>query len=123
MRWYWSYLIHLPLVICLQAVVMTWAMPWPIKFLVVLSGTVVVVLASYHLLVRTTALGRFLSGRRLGASPGQSVTSVTCRSITSSASCRPGSKRTEAATAAAPVLLTRVADQVANSGGDARAVT
>ena len=61
---YWSYLIHLPVVIGLQSAVMSWPESWPAKFALVLATTLIVILASYHLLVRTTALGRMLNGHR-----------------------------------------------------------
>jgi hypothetical protein len=61
---YWLYLIHLPLVIYLQAVVRAWEYPAIVKFLGVVSVATVVLLISYQLLVRNTYVGVILNGRR-----------------------------------------------------------
>jgi glucans biosynthesis protein C len=61
---YWVYLIHLPFVGLLGIVVAQWPVPGPLK----LTGVVVVssalLLVSYQVGVRHTALGRLLNGRR-----------------------------------------------------------
>jgi peptidoglycan/LPS O-acetylase OafA/YrhL len=66
---YWMYLVHIPLVVALQAGVSH--MPWaaPLKLLFVLGVTMPVLLVSYQLLVRNTFIGAFLNGRRLGQAP------------------------------------------------------
>lgn len=61
---YWIYLMHLPLVMALQV----WlreldASPW-LKFAAILGSSVVVLLASYALIVRDTWIGAMLNGRR-----------------------------------------------------------
>lgn len=61
---YWSYLVHFPVVLALQALIMNWRAHWLGKFLIVLVATVIVTMSSYHLLVRSTSLGRLLHGRR-----------------------------------------------------------
>lgn len=61
---YWIYLAHLPLVMALATLL--GPLPWPalVKFPVILAATLVVLLASYHYLVRPTWLGALLNGRR-----------------------------------------------------------
>ncbi|HUQ08737.1 MAG TPA: acyltransferase family protein [Steroidobacteraceae bacterium] len=61
---YWMYLMHLPIVWLLQAWSFRWPLHWAVKFPVVLAVTMVVLLASYHWLVRSTFVGVFLNGRR-----------------------------------------------------------
>jgi glucans biosynthesis protein C len=61
---YWFYLAHLPIVLFLQArwQDMTW--PAPVQFGLILSITVLVLLASYHWGVRHTWIGTMLNGKR-----------------------------------------------------------
>jgi glucan biosynthesis protein C len=61
---YWMYLMHLPLLVALEIPLAQ--LRWPIiaKLVVVCGITVVVLLVSYHLLVRSTFLGRWLNGHR-----------------------------------------------------------
>lgn len=61
---YWLYLVHLPLVMALQAVVMLWDFHWSIKFLFIVTVTTGLLLLSYHYLVRFTYIGEILNGRR-----------------------------------------------------------
>jgi glucan biosynthesis protein C len=61
---YWLYLMHLPLVMALQILVSDLDWPITIKFAVVLGGTMFILLASYHWMVRPTVLGGWLNGRR-----------------------------------------------------------
>ncbi|CAN5545930.1 acyltransferase family protein [soil metagenome] len=61
---YWMYLVHLPLVFALQALVMHWPLHWSLKFVLVLSLALALPLISYKYLVRTTWLGAMLNGRR-----------------------------------------------------------
>jgi hypothetical protein len=62
---YWIYLIHLPLVVVLQAMVSRLAWPWELKFAVVLGVGFGLMFASYELLVRHTFVGAVLNGRRV----------------------------------------------------------
>jgi peptidoglycan/LPS O-acetylase OafA/YrhL len=61
---YWVYLIHLPIVGLLQVDLYPLAAPGPLKFLLVLSVTMALTLASYHVAVRHSFLGVWLHGRR-----------------------------------------------------------
>jgi glucans biosynthesis protein C len=68
---YWMYLIHLPIVMLLQAWMLKWPLHWSLKLPLILAITSAALLASYHLLVRRTFLGVFLNGRRIAPSPVQ----------------------------------------------------
>jgi glucan biosynthesis protein C len=61
---YWMYLIHLPLLVAVEIPLVT--LDWPIMIKLLFTGVVVgsVLLISYHLLVRSTPIGRWLNGRR-----------------------------------------------------------
>jgi glucans biosynthesis protein C len=61
---YWVYLTHLPIVGLLQVDLHPVAAPATLKFLIVLSGTMALTLASYHVLVRHTFVGLWLHGSR-----------------------------------------------------------
>lgn len=61
---YWMYLIHLPLTLWLAAALASSPLPAAAKFLIVVSTTTVVTVVSYHYLVRATAIGALLNGRR-----------------------------------------------------------
>ncbi|HLF94104.1 MAG TPA: acyltransferase family protein [Planctomycetota bacterium] len=61
---YGAYLIHLPVVILLQILVMDLAWPGPLKYGVVAGGTLAVCLGSYRAFVRYTFLGTALNGKR-----------------------------------------------------------
>lgn len=62
---YWIYLAHLPLVAAIQVWVSTWPLHWGIKFPSILLVSLALLLLSYHFLVRSTAIGVVLNGRRL----------------------------------------------------------
>ena len=62
---YWIYLIHVPVVMLLQAVVSQLDWPWEAKFGVILGVGFPLMFASYHLLVRRTFVGWVLNGRRI----------------------------------------------------------
>lgn len=62
---YWIYVIHLPIVIFLQAWLSRLDWPALVKFGVVLAIGFAVMFASYELLVRHTFLGGWLNGRRV----------------------------------------------------------
>jgi len=57
---YWSYLVHLPVLVALQIALAPRPWPAPLKLAVVFGGTVAVCLASYRALVRRTPLARFV---------------------------------------------------------------
>ena len=61
---YWMYLIHLPLLVGFEMLLVS--QPWPILVKLGLTWLVVgtVLVASYHLLVRSTPVGRWLNGHR-----------------------------------------------------------
>ncbi|WP_431915948.1 acyltransferase family protein [Micromonospora wenchangensis] len=61
---YWVYVVHLPLVMALQAAVSQVALPWFVKFPAILLVTYPVTLLSYRYLVRYTFIGALLNGRR-----------------------------------------------------------
>lgn len=61
---YWMYVMHLPVVMLLQAWMLSWSLHWSIKLSLVLGITGIVLLGSYHYLVRSTFVGVFLNGRR-----------------------------------------------------------
>lgn len=62
---YWIYIVHLPLVMVGQFLVINETWPWFVKLGVVISGTMAVSLLTYELLVRHTFVGRWLNGRRV----------------------------------------------------------
>ena len=66
---YWIYLAHMPLTIFVPALFRFWEAPGLLKMLVSITITMVVLIVSYHLLVRNTAIGLVLSGRRYPAWP------------------------------------------------------
>lgn len=61
---YWVYLVHMPLTIGFGAVLYGVPLPALVKILINVLATTVVCLASYHLLVRFTAISTLLNGRR-----------------------------------------------------------
>jgi len=62
---YWIYIVHLPLVMVGQILVINLTWPWFVKLAVVIAGTMAVSLLTYELLVRHTFVGRWLNGRRV----------------------------------------------------------
>lgn len=74
---YWAYLLHLPLLLLCEVLIADLAWPMPVKLALTLGVTGTVLLSSYHFLVRPTALGGWLNGRkhprrsRRAASPGR----------------------------------------------------
>lgn len=69
---YWIYLAHLPLVMALQLMVRDWPIAWPIKFVLVVSVAMAILLFSYKWFVRPTFIGATLNGRRIPRRPTQS---------------------------------------------------
>ena len=61
---YWIYLLHLPVVMALQVIVFGLALPAVAKWAIVTGGAFLILIASYHLLVRHSWIGRWLNGRK-----------------------------------------------------------
>jgi glucan biosynthesis protein C len=61
---YWMYLIHLPFAIWLPGLLAPLVLPAILKFLIVICIMTVVTVTTYHVFVRSTAIGAFLNGRR-----------------------------------------------------------
>jgi peptidoglycan/LPS O-acetylase OafA/YrhL len=61
---YWLYLMHLPLVIFGQALLLSVPLPPGVKFVLLTGGVVVILLIAYHFLVRRTVIGVLLNGKR-----------------------------------------------------------
>ncbi|MFP5392487.1 MAG: acyltransferase family protein [Gammaproteobacteria bacterium] len=66
---YWMYLVHLPLIMLLQAWMLRWPLHWAVKLPLIVAIAGVVLLASYHYLVRPTFMGVFLNGRKYPRTP------------------------------------------------------
>ena len=62
---YWVYIVHLPLVMVGQILVVNQTWPWFIKFGLVIGGTLTISLITYELLVRHSFGGGWLNGRRI----------------------------------------------------------
>ena len=62
---YWIYLAHLPVVMAFQVLVFSMAAPALVKYAVVLGASLIVLFASYHLLVRHSWIGAWLNGRKV----------------------------------------------------------
>lgn len=61
---YWVYLIHLPIVVVIPALIDAWPLPALLKFAFVVAAASVVCFLTYHYWVRAGFIGRFLNGRR-----------------------------------------------------------
>ncbi|MDF7773704.1 acyltransferase family protein [Sphingomonas sp. AOB5] len=62
---YWVYLVHLPVVMAMQVLVFTLPLPALAKWGIVIGASFLILLASYHLLVRHSWIGKWLNGRKL----------------------------------------------------------
>ncbi len=62
---YWIYIVHLPLVMAGQVLMLDAPLPWWGKLTGVVLGVMAVSLLSYELLVRHTFIGKGLNGRRI----------------------------------------------------------
>ncbi|MDO9337182.1 MAG: acyltransferase family protein [Caulobacter sp.] len=62
---YWIYIVHIPIVMALQVALREAPVAWPVKYALILAGTLVPALITYELLVRHTHLGWLLNGRRI----------------------------------------------------------
>jgi peptidoglycan/LPS O-acetylase OafA/YrhL len=60
---YWVYLAHLPVVVALQVALGRVPWPWYVKFPLIVGMAFPFLFLSYHLLVRSTFIGRQLNGR------------------------------------------------------------
>lgn len=65
---YWMYVMHLPLVMALQAALMLSDLHWAIKFLAINGLACLLLLVTYHYGVRSTWIGLFLNGRKVARS-------------------------------------------------------
>jgi len=61
---YWIYLLHLTFTMLLPAFILDWDIPADAKFIFVLLVTSLICLVTYHYLVRSTFIGKFLNGRK-----------------------------------------------------------
>ena len=61
---YWMYLVHLPFAIGIPGVLAPAPLPAIVKFAITVAITTAATLVSYHYLVRATAIGALLNGRR-----------------------------------------------------------
>jgi peptidoglycan/LPS O-acetylase OafA/YrhL len=61
---FYMYIVHLPIVYLLAATMIRWPVHWSVKYTLNVTVTMVLLLASYHYLVRSTFVGQFLHGRR-----------------------------------------------------------
>lgn len=64
---YWLYLVHLPLIILGQAVLLRTALPPLAEFVILTLATTAALLVSYHFVVRYTPVGTLLNGKRTRA--------------------------------------------------------
>lgn len=60
---YWIYIVHLPLVLALQAALAPYAWPWFVKYPLILAVAFAIMLASYQVMVRHSFIGAMLNGR------------------------------------------------------------
>ncbi len=61
---YWLYLMHIPALLFFAQLLHPLALPGGVKYLAAIVGTVVILLLSYHYLVRFTFIGATLNGRK-----------------------------------------------------------
>ncbi len=61
---YWIYLVHLPIVLFLQTLLIPWPAPIAIKLSLCIAVTLAFGMASYLVFVRYTPVGRLLHGPR-----------------------------------------------------------
>ncbi len=61
---YWIYIVHLPLLLVLQAVIQPLGWPWFASYPTVVAIAFALMLASYELLVRYSFVGAILNGRK-----------------------------------------------------------
>jgi glucan biosynthesis protein C len=61
---YWLYVIHLPIIIFFQILVFPLSFHWAIKILLVFVPSFLIMISSYHFLVRRTIIGMMLNGKK-----------------------------------------------------------
>jgi glucan biosynthesis protein C len=61
---YWIYLVHYPLVVFIGGMLASTAFPPAVKFAATVAVATPILLGTYHLCVRFTAIGIVLNGRR-----------------------------------------------------------
>lgn len=61
---YWVYLVHYTLTIFIAPLLISWDVHATIKFLTLMTSTTIISFATYHYLVRSTFIGKFLNGRK-----------------------------------------------------------
>ena len=61
---YWLYIMHLPVIMFVQALISTWDMPSILKFLIACAATTLPLLLIYEFVVRYTFIGTLLNGKR-----------------------------------------------------------
>jgi peptidoglycan/LPS O-acetylase OafA/YrhL len=61
---FYMYIMHLPIVYALQAWMIRWPLHWSVKYALILTITMSLLLVSYHYCVRSTFIGQFLNGRK-----------------------------------------------------------
>jgi glucan biosynthesis protein C len=61
---YWIYLMHLPIVLVLQALLIHSGLNAYTKFVVVIAVTFLITITMYNYLVRDTFIGSFLNGKK-----------------------------------------------------------
>lgn len=62
---YWVYLIHMPIVLIAQLLLVNSSMPGVLKFPIVIFAATLVSFGSYHVMVRYTWIGTLLRGRKM----------------------------------------------------------
>lgn len=60
---YWVYLLHLGFTGILPGIIAEFNIPGPLKALIVCTVTTIICFVTYHFLVKTTFIGKFLNGR------------------------------------------------------------
>jgi peptidoglycan/LPS O-acetylase OafA/YrhL len=69
---YWIYIVHLPVVAAMQVLVSHLPWHWSVKLPMILAGSLFVLFLSYHHMVRPTAIGKLLNGRKYPRQPRSS---------------------------------------------------
>ena len=61
---YWIYLMHLPIVMAIQVALARTSVHWSLKLTTIVGVTMMLLLVSYHLIVRNTLIGVLLNGKK-----------------------------------------------------------